>query len=679
MPIAGNYSWNDKKDQVKIIIPLKGVSPTIVDILVTSSTLKINYLPYIIDIVLFDKIDAVKHKATVKDGVLIISLFKVTTTLWKSLTNENLIEKHALAEVKAESVLAHEVFEKDMSTKRKDRKIEDERLALRKQMALDEQERTKLDNLKLDEKIAAEKEVYETFSKLNFSSAPITAEAKSSNNKNELFQKDEKNVIETNKHKHIDEFDIDSFLESDDVDDYHEIKNKKIVDEVETNKKLEKLKISENDFENKIDLDDADADVKYVPPPRSMGISQSEDSRVSIKFTPRVFPTPMRESKLAEEDDWVAKNRKHLKKHGMLRDNLSKGNGVDISEEDPAWLKAKGDDFFRSGDAKSAISAYSSALDADKNMITCLANRSACFLKLQMLSECKVDCDEGINQLEKEAFEAQVNVNNASHSLEDIKENYRTSSQEEKAIKIIPHLNIEYRTIYIKLILRRGVALCQLGQFSDSYNDHSLVLSILQHFFKPGQLHEATTLLNKIPGVSSDVVKSDLKNLEVLMRAEKLKKEADALFVGKNIESAINLYSEALKEVPVHVSCLSNRAACKLAISDFQGCADDCTRALLLLELDPNSSVPAAGGGGLSLGNNSPVLSNMITAILPPPGSEKRKSWVIKTLARRGMAYAQKREYEKAVQDYKQAYALNPEDTTLLADIKKIEGFLIAV
>lgn len=32
MPISANYSWSEKKDSIKLSIPLKGVSPTKVDI-----------------------------------------------------------------------------------------------------------------------------------------------------------------------------------------------------------------------------------------------------------------------------------------------------------------------------------------------------------------------------------------------------------------------------------------------------------------------------------------------------------------------------------------------------------------------------------------------------------------------------------------------------------------------
>ncbi|GMF40917.1 unnamed protein product [Phytophthora fragariaefolia] len=60
-----------------------------------------------------------------------------------------------------------------------------------------------------------------------------------------------------------------------------------------------------------------------IPPPREC--IQSE-----IRFTPRVFPTPSRESKAAEEEDWLLKNRKHINKH----QGLNRTSEYDISETD---------------------------------------------------------------------------------------------------------------------------------------------------------------------------------------------------------------------------------------------------------------------------------------------------------------------------------------------------------
>jgi hypothetical protein len=51
------------------------------------------------------------------------------------------------------------------------------------------------------------------------------------------------------------------------------------------------------------------------------------------------------------------------------------GIGGDASEEDPVWLKAKGDDFYRGGDFRSALNAYSAAIDMNENMTACYSNR----------------------------------------------------------------------------------------------------------------------------------------------------------------------------------------------------------------------------------------------------------------------------------------------------------------
>ena len=84
-------------------------------------------------------------------------------------------------------------------------------------------------------------------------------------------------------------------------------------------------------------------------------------------------------------------------------------DAVDIGEQNPVWLKDRGDQFFAKGDYSSAINAYTSAisLDDDEYVATqagrvsaYYSNRSACYFQLGKHSKCASDCDRAIELLE---------------------------------------------------------------------------------------------------------------------------------------------------------------------------------------------------------------------------------------------------------------------------------------
>jgi len=212
-----------------------------------------------------------------------------------------------------------------------------------------------------------------------------------------------------------------------------------------------------------------------------------------------------------------------------------------------------------------------------------------------------------------------------------------------------------------KLLLRRGAAACSLGQYSESISDYSIVLSSLQAF-------ESNGIDTK--GLSSAAqVRQDVARLRIMAEAEALKKQGDAVFSERRLSEAADKYTEALHLLPVHVGCLSNRSACKIASGDLQGCVDDCTAALALLQIDPTSSTMGSSS------NSVTADMSMLSSILPPPGSEKRASWVIKTILRRGQAYAQLQQLDEAVADYTVAASLDPKNESLRSDLNKIVNY----
>lgn len=272
----------------------------------SATTLKVNFSPYLLDIVLLKEIDPIKHKATVKDGVLQITLYKKESELWGTLVIEG--SKEEIEGARKEASVQQSSLNENLELQRHERKMAEEKHSLRKQMKLEELERTRVENLKLEEKTAAESEVYEAFAELQRKEhalkpvAPVRIPTP---------------PVAVPQRAHTT---MDSFLDCDDIDEGATYKKSTRVEELD---ELPDDTDEDYEFVQKQalithEVQYEEEEVRYIPPPRSKGLSENADQKIGISFTPRVFPTPMRESKAAEEEDWVAKNRRHIKNHGVL-------------------------------------------------------------------------------------------------------------------------------------------------------------------------------------------------------------------------------------------------------------------------------------------------------------------------------------------------------------------------
>ena len=162
-------------------------------------------------------------------------------------------------------------------------------------MAMEQAERQKLDDLKAEEKQRAEEEVYRTFSEMEC--IRLREVGKKTSGATAVIAAQSKDTVD---HRHAeggkrneDEEDDDS--SSDDANDVGD-----------QNQSLNE--VAQEAFEEE------EIEAHYIPGPRNVGGGRGE-AKVKIGFTPRVFPTPMRESKRAEEEDWIARNRQHLHKN----------------------------------------------------------------------------------------------------------------------------------------------------------------------------------------------------------------------------------------------------------------------------------------------------------------------------------------------------------------------------
>jgi dyslexia susceptibility 1 candidate gene 1 protein len=260
--------------------------------------------------------------------------------------------------------------------------------------------------------------------------------------------------------------------------------------------------------------------------------------------------------------------------------------------------------------------------------LACLSNRASCYLKLNMHKDCKEDCTLATLAM----------------------------LQQSAQVEIVPeNLSNEEKVLYVKLMMRRGICNCQLGLFDDAINDYNSCLNLLALF----------DVDVSIKGISKESISSDLDKLKSLANSDNLKKQADALFSQSQLLQAEELYEQALRVVPMHVGCLSNLAACKMTRQDFKSSVEYCTRALKILDMDDDTN------------KNKPIGSqtdniSMLGAILPQYGTDKRKSWYLKTLSRRAVAYVQLQDIDSAIVDFGKACALDSTDKQLQSDLNKL-------
>lgn len=412
--------------------------------------------------------------------------------------------------------------------------------------------------------------------------------------------------------------------------------------------------------------DDADTPMSFTPAPRtSAGV-------VQVGFTTRLFPTPLRESKVADESAWIMKNRRHLHKNKSLVGRLPAAKQglrgaeelpLDISESDPVWLKGRGDDLYRGGDFLAAVNAYTAALDADPQAAACLSNRAACYLRLSGAG----------------------------------KGNGRGSSGQEYASACVADCGAAFGILQTlpetgpsqgRALARRSLAYRELGQYCCSLEDCRAAL-----VFNPGDAQ----LLDEIA------------RGEPLAKGERCKKEAATRFASGDIVGACEMYTAALAAVPSLPSALSNRAACYLALGKPRECVRDCTAVLEMLSAPVSGQGPSfssSDGSGstqdatcvktddrnegepqssctttaavdaaprASAPSSSPPFPPPPVGSMPPPGSEKRTKWVLATLVRRARANVQLEDLGGAIRDYRTANSVRPGDKAVEEDIRELE------
>jgi len=704
MPLDADFSWKQTHTTVLLEVPLKGTPAKAVDIYATDLLVKVNFGGYLLQLDLLKAIDDTAAVAKIKQGVLNLKLRKVEPGPWDTLVLEG-ATKAEIAARRATAIEGKNERDSALAERVKDRKYEDERVALRKQMANEENERCQIDDLKAEEKRSAEEEVYAKFAELEAekaaeaareaggkkskpkkkapASAPATPPGSTTDADVDDGELDDEELMaqiltedqgqgqpndppahapassasakppkppappaaaeaksvaprprkDKGQFSRATEADEDGGFEivdyPSDEDDEAAVTAAKLAAQ-----EAEALAEAEEDEEE----EEEDDELAHVPDVRDGGV-------IKFNFTPRIFPTPMRESKATEEEDWIAKNRNHLRQNPQLKPQL---DALDIEDSDPTWLKGKGDDFYRARDYRAAVNAYTTALEIDPLLYSVLSNRGACYLQLGELVRCLEDSDLLLTKLDEWAMGPDANPDDP-----------------------------KMKKLRVKALARRGTARCQQGSYELALEDYKRAVIASPAY--------------------DETLIGDLKRVDALFRCSDLKRQADASFGQGELSAAVGLYTEALEIEPTFVSAISNRAACHLALGGLEDAVKDCTNALALLEVDP--SALSAGTHSQSvyegehmlaqdkeqrfLGNthganfgekaDEPTPKPLVpSGPVPPPGSAKRRTWVLKTIARRGAAKAKLGDLASAAEDYRVAAALDPTDENLQRDLETL-------
>ncbi|XP_013365724.1 PREDICTED: dyslexia susceptibility 1 candidate gene 1 protein isoform X3 [Chinchilla lanigera] len=174
----------------------------------------------------------------------------------------------------------------------------------------------------------------------------------------------------------------------------------------------------------------AEREEERVPAPRPAG-------SITVSFTPRVFPTALRESQAALEEEWL-----HKQAQARRAVNTDAPEFGDLKEEEknPEWLKEKGNKLFATENYLAAADAYSLAIRLSSRTPVLYLNRAACHLKLRNLHKAIEDSSTALALLTPPVAD-----------------------------------NADAR---MKAHLRRGAAFCQLELYVEGLQDYDAALRI---------------------------------------------------------------------------------------------------------------------------------------------------------------------------------------------------------
>ncbi|RXN24276.1 dyslexia susceptibility 1 candidate gene 1 protein [Labeo rohita] len=347
--IVRDHTWTQNQNTVYISVPLKGVKTANVHVICTDEYLKVSFPPFLFEVFLFGPINEEKSEAKIGNGVAVFTLQKRRDELWEQLFTN--IDKDKQKQIREQAILKVQEKEAEKSKAKAARIQQEKKYALETMMKLENEERDRIQKMKNEE------------------CARATAEM-------DFWRETQRKTAEENENQQK--------LRGTGILD-----NQPVCQKTECANATPAVTVLHNTGNTTSGQISKKQKPKDLPAPRSAGC-------IKINFTPRVFPTALRESRVPEEEEWL---KKQAEARRAVDTDLAELDDLKEEERNPDWLKEKGDKLFMAGNYQAAVNAYNLAIKLNRKIPALFSNRAACHLKLRNLHKAIEDSSQALELL----------------------------------------------------------------------------------------------------------------------------------------------------------------------------------------------------------------------------------------------------------------------------------------
>ncbi|KAM9377981.1 dynein axonemal assembly factor 4 [Pholidichthys leucotaenia] len=393
MPVlVSDYSWTQTDSSVHISVPLKGAKPGRVHIMSTDQYIKVHFPPYLFEAFLFEPVHDDRSTAKVGNGVAVFSLPKRINKHWDHLMIAT-SDKEQKNEMRQKALLKYQEKLSSESRRKVEKQRAEKKYTLETMMKIEAEER---------ESIQAMKDAERERTAAELAAWRLRREQKAEE---------------------------DARLSAQSAGESSESLRVRTERQEDGASKGGRLRVDQRGSS------DAKSQKKQgaLPPPRQAGT-------IHITFSPRLFPTALRESRVPEEEEWL---KKQAEARRAVNADVKELEELTENERNPDWLKDKGDKCFANGDYLGAVNAYSLGIRLNRKIPALYSNRAACHLKLKNLHKAVEDSTQALDLLNPP-----VAANAAARA---------------------------------RARVRRGSAFCQLQLYTEGLQDYEAALKISPH------------------------------------------------------------------------------------------------------------------------------------------------------------------------------------------------------